>query len=103
MVRAVFPMNEAWLTVAVVIITLGLLVGTRLAPDLVLMGALTLLIVTGVLQPDEGLIGFGNEGLATVAIMYVVVSGLISTGAVHALGARVFGRPNSIVIAQFRI
>ncbi|HLB31273.1 MAG TPA: SLC13 family permease [Gammaproteobacteria bacterium] len=96
-------MSDAWLTISVVILTLACLVGTRLAPDAVLMAALTFLIVTGVLEPGEGLSGFGNEGLATVAVMYVVVSGLISTGAVHALGAKVFGRPNSIVIAQLRM
>src|SRR3972149_2468870 len=96
-------MSDAWLTISVVIPTLACLVGTRLAPDAVLMAALTFLIVTGVLEPGEGLAGFGNEGLATVAVMYVVVSGLVSTGAVHALGAKLLGRPSSIMAAQLRI
>lgn len=94
---------DAWLTLAVVATTMLVLVGTRTAPDLVLVGALTVLIVIGVLSPAEALAGLGNPGLATVGVLYVVVAGLTETGAVHAIGARLLGRPRSITAAQLRL
>jgi len=94
---------DAWLTLAVVVVTMLVLVGTRLAPDLVLVGALTALMLTGVLSPTEALSGLGNPGLATVGVLYVVVAGLTDTGAVHAIGARLLGRPRSVTSAQLRL
>ena len=60
---------------------------TRIPPDVVLFGGLTVLLVSGVLTPREALAGCANEGLATVGVLFVVVGGLTETGAI-ALGAR---------------
>lgn len=94
---------DAWLTLGVVALMLGLLVGTRAAPDLILVGALTLLLVANVLTPAEALAGLGNPGLATVGALYAVVAGLTDTGAVQAFGSRLLGRPKSIAGAQLRL
>jgi di/tricarboxylate transporter len=94
---------DAWLTIAVVGLALASLVGTRIAPDLILVGALTVLILAGAVSPADALAGLGNPGLATVAVLYVVVAGLIDTGAVHAFGARLLGRPKSVSSALLRL
>jgi di/tricarboxylate transporter len=94
---------EAWITLTVVVGTLTTLVATRLPADVTLVGAVTILLLSGVISPAQALSGFGNEGLITVAVLYVVVAGLTDTGAVHALGARVLGRSISIVAAQLRL
>ncbi|MGB7214229.1 MAG: SLC13 family permease [Gammaproteobacteria bacterium] len=94
---------DAWLTLAIVAVTMTILVGTRIAPDLVLVGALTALMLTGVLSPTEALSGLGNPGLATVGVLYVVVAGLTDTGAVQAIGTRLLGRPRSVAAAQLRL
>ena len=57
-----------------------LLTFKRYAPDMVLMGGLSLLLVGGVLTPHEALEGFANEGLVTVAVLYIVAEGLRQTG-----------------------
>ena len=49
--------NDALFTVVVVLLTMGALVLPRFAPDLVLMGALTLLLMAGVLTPTQMLEG----------------------------------------------
>jgi tetratricopeptide (TPR) repeat protein len=67
--------GEAWLTLGIVFATLATLVATRIPPDLVFVAALTALMLTGVLTPPEALEGLANPGLATVAVLYVVVSG----------------------------
>lgn len=94
---------DAWITVLVVIGTLSMLVGTRIAPDVILVGALTVLIVAGVLTPNEALRGLGNPGLATVGVLYVVAASLVNTGTVHAIGTTLLGRPRSIASAQLRL
>ncbi|MHA7839567.1 MAG: SLC13 family permease, partial [bacterium] len=95
--------EDGWLAVGVVVTTVGILIGTRIAPDLVLVAALTVLIVSGVLPATEALAGLGNPGLATVGALFVVVSGLVQTGAVYALGARLLGHPHSALLAQIRL
>jgi di/tricarboxylate transporter len=94
---------EAWIALGVVVATLCALVATRIAPDIVFVGALTLLMLTGVLTPEAALAGLGNPGLATVGVLYVVVSGLVDTGGIHALGVRLLGQPKSVAGAQTRL
>jgi di/tricarboxylate transporter len=94
---------DAWLTLAVLALIVGLLVSTRIAADVILVGGLTLLIVAKVIPPEQALAGLGNPGLATVGVLYVVVAGLVDTGAVHAFGTRLLGRPRSPVTAQMRL
>jgi di/tricarboxylate transporter len=94
---------EAWFTLAVVAATVGMLIWTRLAPEFILGVSLTVLVLSGTISAGEALYGFSNPGLITVALLYVVVAGLVDTGAVHALGARLLGRPKSVVAAQVRL
>jgi di/tricarboxylate transporter len=94
---------DAWLTLAIVAGMMLLLIGTRVSPDLILVAALTVLMVTGVMPTGEALSGFGNTGLATVGVLYAVVAGLTDTGAVHAFGSRLLGRPKSVASAITRL
>src|SRR5690606_14857572 len=82
--------------------TILALATSRIAPDLILVAALTVLIVGGVLPPGDALAGLGNPGLATVGVLYVVVAGLTDTGAVHSI-VRLLGRPRSVPAAQLRL
>jgi di/tricarboxylate transporter len=94
---------DAWLTVAVVLGVLTSLVMTRIGPDLILMAGLTALLVLGVLSPAEAFSGFASTGLATVGVLYVVVSGVLETGLVFAAAERLLGRPRSVRQAQLRV
>lgn len=94
---------DAWFTLAVVIATVAMLIWSRIAPELLLVTSLTALLLFGVLSAGEALIEMANPGLVTVGVLYVVVAGLVDTGAVHALGTRLLGRPRSVVAAQVRL
>ena len=94
---------QAWLTLLVIVAIFGSLALTQLATDLVMLAALTTLLVSGVLGTREALAGFANEGVMTVAILYVVVAGLRDTGAMTALAQEWFGRPRSVAAAQLRM
>ncbi len=82
---------------------LCLLVFSRVAPDLIMLAGVTLLMTLGVLTPREAFEGFGNEGMITVAVLFVVAAGLRETGGMGWVAQRIFGRPKSIPAAQLRM
>lgn len=94
---------EAWLTLAVVALCIGLLASNRYPPDTVMLGGLTLLLLSGVLTPGEALAGLSNEGMVTVAVLYVVVSGLQETGGTAWVSQLLLGKPRSVAHAQMRL
>jgi di/tricarboxylate transporter len=94
---------EAWLTVAIVMGCFAMMAFTWISPDIIMSAGLTLLLVTGVLLPGEALAGFSNQGMLTVAVLYVVVSGLTETGAVSWIVQSILGHPNTIREAQVRL
>jgi di/tricarboxylate transporter len=94
---------EAWLTLSVVAGCFAMMAYTRVAPDIIMSGGLTVLLVSGVLLPGEALAGFSNQGMLTVAVLYVVVSGLTETGAVGWIVQHILGRPRSMRQAQARL
>lgn len=92
--------------VATLLALLGVLITlatTRIAADAVLMGAVTFLIVIGVLTPVQALAGFGNPGVITVAALYVVAAGLRETGAIQFLAQYLLGQPRGQRRAQMRL
>jgi len=94
---------EAWLSVGVVGLVIGFLALTRFAADVVLVGGVTILLFSGVLTPAEALSGLSNEGMVTVAVLYVVAAGLRETGAIAWLVQGVLGRPRNLSHAQLRL
>ncbi len=94
---------EAWLTIAVVTGVLGVLITTRLATDMVFLAGVTILLLAGVLDAGTAFGGLANQGLITVAVLYVVFSGLQETGGIHWVVQRLLGRPRSLVHAQIKL
>ncbi|MDN3522107.1 SLC13 family permease [Halomonas ramblicola] len=93
----------AILTLLTIVLTLATLAATRLAPDVVLMGALAFLVISGILAPAQALVGFSNPGVMTIATLYVVAAGLKETGAVQWLAHRLLGQPRRLRQAQLRV
>ena len=94
---------QAWVTAAVVAAVMAALASNRFGADLVLLVALAVLVVLGVISPADAFSGFANEGLLTVAFLYVIVAGLRQSGAVARVAARLMGRPASALAAQVRL
>lgn len=97
------PAWQAWATVGVIILVMGMLISNRISTDVVIVGGVTLLVLLGILTPREAVAGMANEGMLTVAALFVVVAGLQETGGVTWLGQRLLGRPKNIVSAQVRL
>lgn len=85
----------ALITLIVVIVCLVCILLQVASPDLVLLGGVVALMLTGVLGPTEALSGFANSGMLTVAALFVVAAGLRETGAVTIVTSTLLGRPKT--------
>lgn len=94
---------EGILSTLLVVGVLGFLALSRITPDLILMAALVILLVSGVVTPEEAFAGFGNTGLMTIAALYIVAAGLRETGAIQCITRRVLGQPSTVRGAQFQM
>jgi len=94
---------QGWLTIGVVSATLVMLLWERFTPDKVLIGAVAVLMASGTLGPREALAGFWNPGVLTVAVLFILVAALKSTGAIRWIGDWVLGQPRGEWRAQARL
>lgn len=101
---------EACLVLFVVVVLVVGLARSWATPDLMMLAALTAILVTGGLTgsemlpgPRDAVAGFGNSGLITIAALFVVVSGLVHTGAMTLVTRPLLGRPKSLGSAQMRL
>lgn len=90
-------------TFLVLIGVIGSLTFLRAGADTVLMGGLTILVVTGIVDARDALEGFANEGLIAVAFLFVVSEGIRQTGGFAFTGQQLLGRPKSLPDAQSRV
>ena len=100
------PADIGWegvFTVAVVAVTLAMLLWERFSPDRVLVAAAGTLLLSGVLTPAEALSGFRNPGVLTVAVLFVLVAALRTTGAIRWIGDWVLGTSTSTFRTQARL
>jgi di/tricarboxylate transporter len=94
---------EVIFVLAIVFFMLVLLVATPLGTDTVLIGGLTMFLVSGIISPAEALIGLSNEGMVTVAVLYVVGAGVRETGGTDLIIHRILGRPRSLADGQLKL
>lgn len=94
---------EAWFTLGVMGLVFALMAFTRFAPDIILCGGLTILVTLQIVTPAEAVAGLANEGMVTVGLLFVVSSGLRSTGGMHLMSWSLLGRPRSSTRAQARL
>ena len=95
--------HDAYLTLAILVVTFGLLIKTKLPAVAVFMGALGAAITLHLAPTDELLKGFSNQGMLTVAVLYIVAAGMYATGAITMLMNRLIGLPKHIMTAQIKI
>lgn len=84
---------DAWIATGVIMTIFPLMALTRLGADMILLGAVILLLTLGVIDTNQALAGFSNSGLFTVAFMYVLVASIRETGGIDLIIRYVLGRP----------
>lgn len=76
---------EAWITLGVIAGLVVALVREIARPDVIVMGALGALMVSGVVTPEQAFAGFSNPAVITIAALYVVAAGVHRTGVLASL------------------
>jgi di/tricarboxylate transporter len=75
-----------------VILGAVILFATELVPiDVVALCIIVVLVITGVITPEEGVMGFSNKATITVAFMFVLSAALLNTGALQFVAYKLAG------------
>lgn len=85
----------AWITLATVLSIFPVMAHTRVPASVVFMGAVTVLLVFGVVTEEEGMAGFGSEPVVVHGGFFIVMAGLMQTGVLYWLTKNLLGTPKS--------
>ena len=94
---------DACITIVTVLGMFSILLFTKLRSDLVFLGAIGVLYVTGVLDAKEAFSGFSGTSVITVGVLFVVVAGLTHTGVLQWIVKHLLGTPDSYSKAVTRL
>ena len=93
----------AWITIVTVLTMFTVLLFTKWRSDLVFLGAIGVLYVTGVLDAKDAFSGFSSTSVITVGVLFVVVAGLTYTGVLQWIVKHLLGSPDSYSKAVTRL
>ena len=93
----------AWITILTVLSMFTVLLLTKLRADLVFLGAIAILFVTGVLNAKEAFSGFSSTSVVIIGVLFVVVAGLTHTGVLQWIVKHLLGQPESYSKAVIRL
>jgi di/tricarboxylate transporter len=83
-------MSPIVITLILLLVALVLFGSEKLPVDIVGVLLVIGLVMTGVLTIQEGVAGFGNDIIITIAGLFILVGGLIKTGLVDLIGRRLY-------------
>jgi len=83
---------HGWIAIFVTVAIFGAMQRRRTASvDLLFLGGLVLVTLTGVLTPEQALDGFSNKAVVMIAALFATTAGLRATGALDWIGNRLLG------------
>ena len=104
MERVVLELSwDAWATVGIIILMLVAMLKDIARPDLIVLGCLGLLLLLGILPPEEAFSGLSNKAVLAVAALFVVAAGVRNTGALQFADRLLFPRSKSLSLATLRL
>lgn len=80
---------DMWIVLIILLGAVFLFITEWLRVDVVALGVVVLLMVTGVLSADEALSGFSNAAVLTIAALFVVGGAVLYTGLAGMIGRRI--------------
>lgn len=86
---------QGWVTLAVVLAAVGVLARDRLPPAPVILGSTVLLLILGVITPEQAFAGFSNPAPITVGALFVVARAVEVTGALEPTVQALLGKARS--------
>ena len=96
------PDVAPWFVAGTVVLVVAALIA-GVSADFAMLAGAVILAVVGIITPAQAASGFANEGMLTIAALYVVVAGLQSTAAIRRLTGSVFKPTTSERWAMVRL
>jgi di/tricarboxylate transporter len=75
------------IVLGVIVLAVALFAWEKIPVDITAIVVMCILLLTGIVSPEEGIAGFSNSATVTVAAMFILSAALQKTGAVNFLGA----------------
>ena len=94
---------QGWYCVVIMMLMFGALLKNIAGPDVLMLGSLAMMLAADTVPIPEGLKGFSNKGLLTVACLFVVAAGISNTGALDYYMGKLLGHPKNAASAQIRL
>lgn len=85
---------------AVIVLALYLFTTEKFPIDITSFYIMILLIILGLVSPEEGVSGFSNAATITVLSMFILSGGIEKTGVIHKLGRLIFGIAKKNLLLQ---
>lgn len=86
---------QAWITIITVMSIFIVMARTRIPAEVVFLGALTVLLIFGIVTEEEGMAGFGSEPVVVHAAFFVVMAGLMQSSVLYWLTKHMLGTPKN--------
>ncbi|SHH72819.1 SLC13 family permease [Virgibacillus chiguensis] len=97
-------MSYEMIVVAVVVCgMIGTLIMDIARPVIIVFTALTILLVTGILKPEDALAGFSNEGMLTIALLFVIAGAMQKSGMIEVIMKGWLNKSNRFIGAMIRV
>ena len=93
----------AWVTIVTILTVFVILSVTKLPTDFVFLGGMAVLYLSGTLSLEETFAGFASSTVITIAVLFIVISGLVYTGVLHFIVRNVMGTPKNYPRAIVRL
>lgn len=94
---------EMWIVIGVLAIAIVLFITEWLRVDVVALGVVVALMITGILTPEEAISGFSNTAVLTIASLFIIGGAVMQTGLAGSIGQRILkiagSKPTSLTIA----
>jgi len=94
---------EATFVCVLLVLVLGILWLEKIPPELVTLSALVLVWYAGIISTSQALSGFGNEGMLTVAFLFIVIAAVDRSRIVEQIARHVLGTKTSLKQGSFRL
>ena len=94
---------HAWFTLGVIIVMVVALLREIARPELILVGALGLLLLAGIVGPEDAFKGFANPAVFTIGALYVVATGIQRTEALRFLDRWLLPTSKRLPVTLFRL
>ncbi len=97
-----FSVHEI-ITIVTVLSMFTILLFTKLRTDLVFLGAMAVIYLTGVLDAGEAFSGFSSTSVIVIGVLFVVVAGMTHTGVLQWIVKHLMGQPSTYTKAVLRL